>query len=332
MKRIFYDPDRLDLVFSTASALLYLSQKFPDEQRYLVPIKTAMLNVNLSPIMEAISEELKEISEDTYFDPNGLTNQNVKYVVLGFYPTNQSEEKEIVKFFDKNVDKICLWVDGGHHWPDNLRSFFKSTSDNIIIDQNKTNLELLSEFGYPVFDEWLAAEKAIIASDMTNHLAARYYQALRVSKSGKVYDLESSYDVLTIASIIEEIIANTENSSLTEMVNIFPAMVEESDRLKELFKDDNPIFTEAKKIGRPVGVLSLDQQSDFIDFKAILDYGKEKFPWLCILEVSFEGESKMYFASKKIPIVEILDSFAKYLKTGEELLRIINSELLNFKE
>lgn len=331
MKKIMYNPSSPELIFSVASLLSKLKKEFPDDPCYIIPMDPMSLNEDAAAFMEEVSHELENMNDQVFFDYEKLVGKGELYLI-GLHPEDAEEEKEIAFFFNNNQEQITLWVDN-HHWPDNLLSFLNGRPEKVSIDESSTCLKILSKLGYPNCPEWEETEDAINRFDRRNPLARRYIKAMLVSQStNRNYYSVGAYSFLTFASIVEEIIAKQENDGITTMQEIFTRMIKETNEIKHLFQSGYPLFKEADEMGRPIGVLLLDEENDYIDVKKILDYGLQKFPWLCIFRVAFAGQYNTYFASEIIPVDKILEDYGKFVDDGEGMFKIMHEEVKRFKE
>lgn len=332
MINILYNSNHPELVFAIAAFMANLDREHSEEVCDYIPIKTADLTRKLPDIKEELDNEIEIVWGEKYFDePEEEDNKPIKYALFGIFPANENENEIIAKFFYENKERIMLWVDW-HFWPEGLLIFLK-TSDKFFISEIKTCSELMKENNYNIPDVWLDAEKAMVTHDMTNDWAARYLQAFLVARaSGQNYFSEKGSDFVVFYTLISEILEDKENEELSKVADEFLDMVSETDVMVESFVDDHPIFLEAKERGRPVGCLLLDEVADYFNSDEILFEGLKKFPWLCILRFRINDVVFLLFDSEKLEIKDLIETYQKYAKHEEEFFKILNSELLRFKE
>jgi hypothetical protein len=332
MINILYNSDHPELIFAIATFMLNLDEKHKDEICDIIPFKTINLNDDLFKYKIDLDNEIKIVTGEKYFDnPEDTDTKRVKYALFGIYPKNEEETQMIASFFDDQAERIMLWLDW-HSWPANLLSFLEH-SDRIHVDEIKTCLEVMEKSDYFFPPEWLEAEKAMISKNSDNKLAARYWKKFLEAKSiGKNLSAENGSDYIFFSGSINEIADGQENEIISEVEEAFEFMVMEMEEVLKKFDDNNPIFAEAKKIGRPVGVLVLGEVPNYFNTEDILSYGREKFPWLCILRYTINNIPYIYFDSEKIPVAEIARKYQCNALKEIELLKILNNELLSFKE
>lgn len=332
MINILYNPNYPELVFAIAAFMANLDREHSEEVCDFIPIKTLDLAREMIDIKKDLDKEIEVMWGEKYFDgEEDEDREPVKYALFGIFPTTENETKVIASFFYENKEKIMLWVDW-HIWPDNLLSFLK-TSDRIFISEIKTCSEIMRENNFDIPDIWLAVEKAMIMHDMSNEWAARYLKAFLVARSaGQNYFTEKGSDFVIFFTFISEILDDKENEELSKVEDEFMDMLNETDIMGESFVDDHPIFIEAKKLGRPVGCLLLEEVTDYFNSDEILFEGLKKFPWLCILRFRINNVIYLLFDSEKLEIKDLVETYQKYAKQEEEFFKILNAEILRFKE
>jgi len=87
-------------------------------------------------------------------------------------------------------------------------------------------------------------------------------------------------------------------------------------------------------MGRPAGYLFFDGKIENLDIEEMMEYGMSMFPWLVVLEFPSEikGVSSIYFASKKIPIIEIINAYANDDIDTVAILKIMSAEVARHQE
>jgi len=191
----------------------------------------------------------------------------------------------------------------------------------------------MEEADYFVSSEWVENEKAIISKNPENKLSVKFWKKFSAAKLiGKNLSAENGSDYIIFSDLIDEITEGRENSILGEAESAFDFMVIEMEELIKKFDDNNPIFAEAKKIGRPVGCLILGEVQNCFNTEEVLNYGREKYPWLCILRYTINNIPYVYFDSDKLPIAEIAIKYKHDTLQEAELLKMLNDEILSFVE
>ncbi len=332
---MLFNYDHPELAFSMATFMLNLEKENQNEIFDCIPIRARNLSEDFSEITKRLDDDLVKLSGEKYFaDDEFIDFKTVKFALFGIYPKTDSDQAAIASFFDKNKEKIMLWLDW-HPWPARLTSFV-SIPGKTYFNELKTCLEVLSDEGYLISTPWHKAEKAMIWHDFTNPVSARYLQAFLVSKStGFNYMAKRGSDFLLFNDMVDELIDDKENSIVSNLEKDFEAMETEVKEMVNKISDDHPMFSVTKEIGRPVGCLLLDEVSDYFNARDILNLGVEKFPWLCFVSFIFEGQRYAYFESKKFSFKGFtrdttltLDDFSN----EDELLVTIKEEVLKFKE
>jgi hypothetical protein len=341
MKIILYNQSCPELIFSAASIISKFYEesggKEPeseDEIRYFMPMRACDLNKDIFELAETLNKDLEEIGDEDYFVVEDLLKFQPEYILLGIYPQDKEDEGEIVTFFDKNVDKISLWIDT-HYWPNNLRTYLQGKPGSIFLDPSKTSLAILADLDYPFFDKWLITEEAMIQFDLKNRLAFRYFKAILLPHLlTNRYRPRKAYDFLTFLCLIEEIAFLGRDPYIAELVKTYRQTIEFTDEAKRMFRDDNPIFEKIKNMGRPCGYLFLDAGINNLDIEETMEYGMTMFPWLVVLEYPSEikGVNAIYFASKRIPIIEIINAYANDNIDTVAILKIMSAEVAGYQE
>lgn len=331
MINILFNSNHPELVFAIAAFMANLDKEHSEEVCDFIPIKTSDLSKSMSEIKAKLDKEIEIVWGESYFDESENNNEAIKYVLFGIFPANESEDGIIASFFYDNKEQIMLWVDW-HLWPKGLLSFIH-TSDRVLINKIKTCLELMMENGYEFPEIWLQAERAMITHDMTNDWAARYLRAFLVARAaGQNYFTENGSDFVIFFTFVSEILDDRENEELSKVEDEFMDMVQETDIMAESFTDDHPIFLEAKKIGRPVGCLLLDEVADYFNTDEILLEGLKKYPWLCVLRYKINDTIYLFFDSEKLNLKDLIETYQKYTKQEEEFFKILSAEVLRYKD
>ncbi|MFZ4632107.1 MAG: hypothetical protein ACOYL8_02770 [Patescibacteria group bacterium] len=337
MINILFNAEHPAPVFAMAAFIMNLEEKYNNDIIDFIPIKARDLLRTLSDLVEIIDDDIDKLEstgeeDDSIEDePDNEDYEPVKYALFGIYPKTKADEKAIASFFYDNSERIMLWIDW-HEWPENLASYVK-LPENIFFNRIKTCLEVLSDEGYIFPQAWSKSEKAMLSHNLEDPLAARYWKAFLVSKSvGFNNFANKGADFLLFSSIIEELILNKENEIITNIEQSFDLMESEKEELVARISDDNPLFKEAKEIGRSVGYLFLEDVPEYFDARDILKRGTEKFPWLCVVRYLINGLEYVHFESEKFPVDEIMRSHEPLPSENENVLKIIKAELLCFKE
>ncbi len=328
MLKIFYNPQQPELMFSVAAIILSTDSTYPIS---IPRIASEMHNAGppLLFIKESMSEEEDDLSDELMME---LEKEEDEYIVLGIYPQEKGDEEILIKFLDKYEDKIKLWVDN-HKWPPGLARYFNESSTLALIDDNCSCLELLAQVGYLIPEFWLKSEKALLNADMRNPLAARYYTALMVNRAiGKNNNREKDYENYFFQEIVNEIISADESKLVTELKEIFEDMIKKTKVIRSRLTDENPIFKRAKEIGRPIGCLLLNEIDSYLNVEAVIDYGVQKFPWLCVIGFYYQDHYRIIFHSQKIPMEQLLMGYKPAEIGISEVLVIMQEEVLRYKE
>jgi len=331
MLKIFYNPDNLELIFSISVALLNTEGEYLNGTYDLFPKKAMDLCKGEKEATDKIINDVCEILGEDCFDEIVSSGKDY-YMLFGIYPKNEEENKEIFEFFDKKEKEILLWIDW-HEWPEGLLNFLKSQSDKIHIVKNMTPVQILEKIGYVLFDEALEAEKAVIEINMNNQLASRYIKTSLSARSlGFNNNRMDSFSYFSFVAPVSELVTNSQSDVVNQLVDSFDEMAADSVCLEENFREDIPEFEGAKKVGKTVGCLILDDVAENFFIERILAQGIKKYPWLCVVIFTYNGTKMINCASEKIPISEILNYHTPNVKTIEELLSILNSEVVRCPE
>lgn len=341
MKIIFYNQSCPELIFSAASLVTKFYEESRDKESgsedeicYCMPMRACDLNKDIIELAEALNKDLKKIGDDDYFITEDLMEFEPEYILLGIYPKDKEDEIEIATFFDKNVDKISLWIDT-HYWPSNLKTYLQGKPGSMFLDASKTSLQILVNLNYPFFEKWLVTEEAMINFNLKNRSAFRYFKAMLLPHLAKTkYKPRSAYDFLTFLCLIEEIAFQDKDPYIAGLVRTYRQTIELTDEAKRMFRDDNPVFEKIKNMGRPAGYLFFNGGIENLDIEEMMEYGMTMFPWLVVLEFPSEidGVSSIYFASKKIPVIEIIKAYVNDDIDTVAILKIMSAEVVRYQE
>ncbi len=328
MIHILVNPDYPELVFAVAAFISNIKQEYYSEQCLIMPFEPKGLNKDLAAVQEEFDKKLLTVIGNTHF--NGRANcSGDKYVLFGIYPKDEADAREIAFFFDKNSDNILGWFDD-HIWPDNLLSFLYSQSQLICINPEFSCLQGLKRIR-EIKDEWLLAEEAMIQKNINNALAGRYLKSfLMIENLQGPEDNNEVEKFVLFNSIVIELISGQENFGLTAGEREFNEVMGKASLWAENFSDQHPIFSEAKRRGRSVGCLVLNQVEDYFDAGAVMDKGLEKFPWLCILSYKIGKRNFVAYASKYLPIHDLVKDYEAAKLDFLKLLQKLNEEVLKF--
>lgn len=327
MVNILVNTDCPELVFSVASFLLGIEKEYYAEKYVIIPFSAESLNKDLSVFKADFNKKMLKVINNKHFSKENC-GQN-QYVIFGIYPKNDFEAREIAFFFDKNSDNILGWFDN-HSWPNNLLSFICSQSQKIKIDENKTFSQSLCSIK-DVKPEWLEAEEAMAQKNINHPLAGRYLKSFLILKNLNKNENNKNSEVenfILFNSIVIELVTGQKNFGLTASEEEYDHGLRKISRLADNFSDQHPIFSEAKRRGRSVGCLVLSQVEDYFDAQAVIEKGLEKFPWLCILSYRIGRKSFVAYASKYLPINEMVDGQEIAGLSFLKLLERLNQEIL----
>ena len=327
MIKIFYNPQQPELMFSLAAILLST-----DGYPFSIPRSANQMH-NSGPPLILLKEHFSEEDEDPEFEENLMKMQNddEEYIVLGIHPQKKGDEEILIKFLEKYEDNITLWVDN-HNWPPGLIKYFDKSPVQTLIDDKYSCLELLEAAGYMIPEFWIKSEKALLKADMRNPLAARYFTAMLVNRAiGKNNNQEEDYENRLFQETVDEITSAQESKLITQLGDIFKDMLKKTKVVKSRLTDNNPIFSRAKAVGRPIGCLLLDRIDYYLNVEAVIDYGAQKFPWLCVLGFYHQGEYRIVFDSKKMPIDTLVKQYKPAKLNIPEMLAVLQEEVLRYK-
>lgn len=329
--KVLYNPDCPELVFAAASIAFKILENIGDDSFRFIPVRARDLNKNITSIEDQLNEELEKIGERECLGNGASDTGSLEYFLLGIYPKDREDEMEIATFFDENINRIKLWVDG-HCWPENLLKFMRSEPKSVFIDAEKTSLQILSEIGYITSKEWLSIEGAMINSNLDDKLASRYLGAIAVSRLAINSRLVDGYRFAAFVRIIEEILSGREDTSISLWEKKFYDATESTNMVMDLFRDDYSLFEKAKSMGRPVGYFYLSRGMEFLDVERLMEHGIKEYPWLVVLEIKTDEEMPLRFRSKKIDISKVLRGYSNVDFTNEDILGILNVEVVRYKE
>lgn len=339
MKIILYNQSCPELIFSAASVVTRFYEEYGDSKSedsvcYCMPMRACDLNKDIIKLAEALNNDLQKIGNEGYFVIEDLIKFKLEYILLGIYPKDKEDEIEIATFFDKNVDKISLWIDT-HYWPSSLKAYLHGKPGRMFLDASKTSLQILADLNYPFSEKWLITEEAMINFNLKNRTAFRYFKAMLLPHlAPNKYKPSSAYNFLTFLCLVEEIAFQNEDPYIAELVRTYRQTIEITDKTKRMFRDDNPIFKQIKSMGRPAGYLFFDGKIDNLDIEEVMEYGMTMFPWLVVLEFPSETENvnSIYFASKKIPVIEIINAYVDNDIDTVAILKIMSAEVALYRE
>lgn len=329
MVNILVNTDCPELVFPVASFLLGIEKEYYTEKYVIIPFSAENLNKDLSVFKAEFNKKMLKVINNKHFTEENC-DQN-QYVIFGIYPKNDFEAREIAFFFDKNSDNILGWFDN-HPWPGNLLSFICSQSQKIKIDENKTFSQSLCCIK-DVKPEWLEAEEAMAQKNINHPLAGRYLKSFLTLKNLSENDGNKNSEVenfVLFNSIVIELISGRENFGLSAGEEEFNHSLKKISRWAENFSDQHPLFSEAKRRGRSVGCLVLSQVEEYFDAQAVMEKGLEKFPWLCVLAYKIGRRNFVAYASKYLPINDMVNEQEAARFSFTKLLERLNQEVLKF--
>jgi hypothetical protein len=329
MIKVLYDPFDFTLIFAMSSILW----KHENEVCIVLPIETKnLLSFDLNKIfsMSAILDSENDDFAISSFNLPPDDGQD-KLIMLGVHAKNKEEEIILKQFAYDYGEQIMLWVDN-NKWNPNLLKFLKQTCSNIIISDKSSCLEKLVNLGYPTYQKWLKADRALENIDLRNDMAKRYIQAMTVNRViAKNYDNYKDYESRIFMKVVDEILDDEKDYEISSLADLFMDMIVKTTSMRNKFSSKHPIFQKAKKMGRPVGYLNLGKIKSHVDIRDILEFGLRKFPWLCILVCNLNGQKQMYAKSTKIPIRKILSDYKEIDLSHYERLKIMNTELVKYK-
>jgi len=356
MINVFIDPSHPAIAIAIAAFIANLEEKFSGEPYEIIPIEVSDLKKTVIDLKIALNNEIKialnsysEESEDAEGDSDNeiefeddvdLIRQDnhpdsAHYALFGIYPRGEKEEKIIFNFVEKNADRILIWAD--HHvWPDGLVVYLKSQCSKIAIKNDTDYSNLLTDLNICFPNDWLEVEKAIMEVDFEVSLALRYWGSFLVSKSvGDNLALAKANDCLLFMDMVTEIVSGLCNEDINYMYGFFEPMLSETNRIIESITPrgcENEIFESARACGRPVGYLDLGEVEEYLDFRNIMSYGVQVFPWLFIISFKSRNRNYLKFLSTKMPIISLTEDYVKAGIGDQELLKAINIEVVNFKQ
>ncbi len=357
MINVFINPEHPALAIAVAAFISGLEEKYKGEPYEIIPIKTADLKKSIIDLKVSLNNEIEialnsypgdEEDVDDEDELDELEKEDVAdlireqndadssyYAFFGIHPLGKEEERIIFDFVEKYSDRILIWVD--HHiWPENLLFYLKSRFEKVAIKNDTHYSDLLTELKINFPSDWIDVEQAIMKVDFDNEFAIRYWGSFLVSKSvGDNLSVIQANDCLLFTEMTAEILSGKLDEDIDLMFSFFEPMLGGTAKIIENINKcscDNPIFEQAKLCGRPVGHIDIGEAEEYFDFRNAMTEGVRAYPWLFVISFDFRGSKQIRFISTKFPIINLTADYVKAGISGEELLKALNIELVNFKE
>lgn len=329
MIRVIYNPNRPELIFSIAS--IFMSE--PNQFIAFLPVVTKDLlkygpnELSIVPI----AEHFKEISGTSIVDE---CDQTENIILLGIGPKNNSENSTIINFFDQYKTLIKFWIDD-QIWDASLIKYLEPKSNQVIINKDSTCLNILKDLGQAAPGCWLKPERAMKEQDQRNPLAARYLRAAHANLiTSKNYMNSEDSHVFFFHGAMQELVTTVEDPAISFLEDSFLDMKDINKKAKKSITSNLHFFKKAKKTGRPIGYLKINDMSDLVDVEEIINYGSNRYPWMFIFEYSFNQTNHLICRSKiisKTTIDSLLDECKIYSLDAEDRLAFLAGSVTSFE-
>lgn len=273
----------------------------------------------MATILRHSPEEIEIIPVDTQEldqDPQMLqtiVGDSEEIYLLNIGPRRVADQLLVLAFLEEYDRKIILNIDNfpGHIWHQAVSSYGKSAGINITL-KGPSSLEVLSQLGYQSPAAWKSSEAAFNSNAQAlrrNASALRFGSAYFVSNiTGRKPGLDPNYIKHFFRSAVDELLIGRKNNLIEYFSEAWPKVVSYSRAAKKSFSGDHPLFGRAKKAGRPIGYLGLGEIPEYADLEDIMEYGEKKFPWLSILNYSFQGKERILMSSDFFSTVRIFSN------------------------
>lgn len=330
MITLLFNPNQPELIFSVATFF----KNYPDEL-IVVASATPYELTDIQSMERIINEHkeaiLKKRKKRGVIDKKDIFSTN-KIGLLGIYPENKDACSCLIKFFEKNKKKIRLWIDN-RSWDQGIQHYLSEFPKKIKIRPEKSYLEILQESELKIPPEWFLAEEAMKKTDLSNKLARRYLTIMSAGIVQNDHNLNwTNYYLKNFSLASEELARGINDPELNRIEKQINQAYDAESRLRRRFIDNAEAFARAKAMGRPIGFLYLGKINNFIDTASLLDYGKKKFPWLCIIMYINQGKCMIIADSNNLPIDGILERYRELIDDPKLFLSALEKAVINFKQ
>jgi|GEM_PF-1686712 len=275
--RIYYSPEYPELIFALAVFLRSLMDEIT-----LVP-------ANLKHLLE--NPPLS--GEDAY--------------VLNLYPKNDSEKNQLKQFFKDYGGQIEFWFDN-HPWDKEQIDNFNHDKNIIYCYRGPSCLEIMLELSYEPQLDWfdLALQLAHPEDWKKNKLTRRYRRAYYAAKiCSQNLRTDDVADFFKLAA--QELAFNIPMEMSQAWFNDYEIIQKNTQLAKNKVGLSSPVIGLENNSGEKIGYADLGEVNHLIDLNEVIATGREKFPWLFVLQYGYADQEYTGIFSKKFKVRKKLE-------------------------
>lgn len=299
--KIYYCPDDGDLIFAIAVLLRSLSGAVtivPADFNYLI----------------------KNPPEDDEFA-----------YIFNIRPTSITDIKITLEFVSRHEDNLEFWFDK-QPWNSGLVKMINKKREIILLREKSSPLKCLELIGFPIPENWirLADLMSHPVDWEKEHLTNYYWRAHKVStlyNREEVEPQEKDSEIFFYEAA-GELALNIPAPRVKKYADLYDLVVKNTKRAKARISSGPNFNGLTRTPDKQVGYGDLGEIDLNIDLDEVVEEGKRRFPWLCVLQYSYDGRQYTSVFSDKMKVKKLLEiKHNTFEMEKENALRMLQAEI-----
>lgn len=299
--RIYYCPDDPDLIFALAILLRSLNGVVtivPSDFKHLLD----------SP---------PENDEDVY--------------IFNIRPSTIPEIKSAIEFINQHENQIEAWFDK-KNWNSGLVEMINKKREIVLLYEEPSPLNCLELIGYSIPKNWLHyANLMAHPTDWRKESLTNYYwRAFKVSTLYNREEADPKAEDLGIFfhEAAAELALNIPAPRVKKYAALYNLVVKNTKRAKARISASPTFHGLTRTPDKQVGYGDLGEIDLNIDLDEVVEEGKRRFPWLCVLQYAYDGHQYTSVFSAKMKIKKLLEiKHNTFEMPKENALRMLQAEI-----
>ena len=299
--RIYYCADDPDLIFTLAILLR-----------------------SLSGAVTIVPSDFKHLLDSPPKDDESVYIINIR-------PTTIPEIKGAIEFINRHENQIDAWFDK-QNWNQGLVEMINKKREIILLYEEPSPLNCLELIGYSIPKNWIRLANLMAhPTDWKNeHLTNYYWRAFKVSTLYTREETEPKAEDLGIffQEAAGELALNIPAPRIKKYAALYDLVVKNTKRAKTKISSSPNFNGLSRTPDKQVGYGDLGEIDLNIDLDEVVEEGKRRFPWLCVLQYNNDGRQYTSVFSAKMKIRKLLEIKSNTFEMPKEnALRMLQAEI-----
>lgn len=251
--------------------------------------------------------------------------------VFNIRPSTISEIKNLIEFMNQYEDQINAWFDK-KPWNPGLVRTINQNREIVLLYEEPSPLNCLELIGYLIPKNWIYfANLMAHPTDWEKEYLTNYYwRAFKVSTLYTKEEDESKIEDVEIffQEAAGELALTIPAPRVKKYADQYDLVVKNTKQAKAKISSSPNFNGLTQTPDKQVGYGDLGEIDLNIDLDEVVENAKRRFPWLCVIQYSYEGHQYTSVFSAKMKIRKLLEiKHNTFEMPKEKALRMLQAEI-----